>query len=365
MKNKIKKAIEKRRNREVSDQTDDSNKVRITNDTVASHREEVLSSARKYIYPLQHSKHKIVILTTTILIVLTVAFFTYCTIALYRLNSNSTFLYRVTQVIPFPIARAGKQFVAYENYLFELRHYMHYYETQQDIDFESEPGRLQLAEFRQRALDKVVQDAYVKRLADENNISVSTQEVDKQIEVVRRQNRLGGSERVFEDVLKDYWGWSINDFKRTLRQQMLEHKVVAALDKETHGRAASALAEIKAGADFGEVAKKYSDDSATKENGGDFGFVIDRTNRDLSAITTDTLFSLQPGQVSEVVNIGYALEIIKNTEVVGDKAKGAHILFNFKDINTYVNDLKEKRPFKLYVTFPKTEETTDSIPEIQ
>ena len=33
---------------------------RITSDTVEEHREEVLSSARKYIYPLQHSKHHVV-----------------------------------------------------------------------------------------------------------------------------------------------------------------------------------------------------------------------------------------------------------------------------------------------------------------
>jgi hypothetical protein len=37
-----------------------SNVPRITNDTVAEHREEVLSSARRFIYPLQHSKHSVV-----------------------------------------------------------------------------------------------------------------------------------------------------------------------------------------------------------------------------------------------------------------------------------------------------------------
>src|ERR1039458_4464799 len=37
-----------------------SNVPRITNETVIDHREEVLSSARKYIYPLQHSKHLVV-----------------------------------------------------------------------------------------------------------------------------------------------------------------------------------------------------------------------------------------------------------------------------------------------------------------
>lgn len=338
---------------------------RITNETVAVHREEVLGSARKYIYPLQHSKHRIVIITTGILIFSLVAFFTYCTLALYRLQTTSTFIYRVTQVIPFPVARSGNQFIAYENYLFELRHYMHYYEQQQELNFSSEAGKLQLDEFKTRALERVVNDAYIKRLADEHNVSVSNKEVDEQIEVVRDQNRLGGSERVFEDVLKDYWGWSLDDFKRSLRQQLLAQKVVAKLDTETQARAEAALAEINAGADFAAVAKKYSDDSGTKDNGGDFGILVDRTNRDLSAVTTNTLFGLQPGQISGIINIGYALEIIKNTENNGERARGAHILFNFKEATSYVNDAKEKKPVRLYLILPEVSDELNTEPVAQ
>ena len=55
---------------------------RITNETVAAHREEVLGSARKYIYPLQHSKHKIVLISTALFITAFIAFFTYTMLAL-------------------------------------------------------------------------------------------------------------------------------------------------------------------------------------------------------------------------------------------------------------------------------------------
>ena len=36
------------------------NVPKITDETVADHREQVLSTARKYIYPLQHSRKRIV-----------------------------------------------------------------------------------------------------------------------------------------------------------------------------------------------------------------------------------------------------------------------------------------------------------------
>lgn len=331
---------------------------RITNETVAEHREQVLGSARKYIYPLQHSKHRIVVITTGLILAAVVAFFTYSAIALYKLQTTSTFIYRVTQVVPFPVARSGGQFISYENYLFELRHYVHYFEQQQKIDFNSETGKAQLEEYKHQALKKVIDDAYVKRLADQHHITVSNQEVETEIDLVRSQNRLGGGGKVFEDVLKDYWGWSVDDFKRSLRQQLLAQKVAATLDTATNDRAKAALAEIKNGADFGAVAQKYSDDSSTKDNGGDFGFEIDKANRDLSAQTTAALFKLQPGQVSEIINIGYALEIVKTTENTGERVKGAHIVFNFKNIDGYINDLKEKQPVRQYLKLSDTNSST-------
>lgn len=322
---------------------------RITTETIAEHREEVISSARKYIYPLQHSKHRILLLSTSVIIFSIIGFFAYCTVALYRLHNSSTFLYRVTQVLPFPVAKAGKQYVAYENYLFELRHYTHYYQSQLKLDFSSVAGKAQLEAFEKQALDKVVSDAFVGQLADKYKISVSNKELDEQIAIVREQNRLGTSDQAFEDVLRDYWGWNVDDFKRSLRAQLLAQKVVATLDTETKQRANTALDELNKGVPFAEVAKKYSDDTATKENGGDFG-TVDKTNRDLTAQTTEALFAAKPGGYSGIINIGYSLEIVKNIEQVSPtKAHGAHILFNFKEVSVYLNDIKKQEKTRTFI----------------
>lgn len=327
----------------------ESNVERITTDTIAEHREEVISSARKYIYPLQHSKHRILLISTSVIIASIIGFFAYCTVSLYRLHSTSTFLYRVTQVLPLPVAKAGKEYVAYENYLFELRHYTHYYQSQLKLDFNSVAGKAQLDAFQKQALDKVVSDAYIKQLAEKYNITVSDKEVNEQIAVVREQNRLGGSDQVFEDVLRDYWGWTVDDFRRSLRAQLLAQKVVATLDTETKQRANSALDELNKGTEFAAVAKKYTDDTATKDNGGDFG-TVDKTNRDLTAQTTDTLFATKQGEYSGIINIGYSLEIVKNIEQVSpSKVHGAHILFNFKEVSFYLNDIKQQEKTHTFI----------------
>lgn len=321
----------------------------ISNKTVPEHRDEVLSSARKFIYPLQHSKHRIVMITIGILLSAVVIFFSYCTLALYSLQSTSTFIYKVTQIFPFPIARVGRDFVSYENYLFELRRYKHYYDSQQKVDFNSESGRQQLAEYQKRALDKVIDFSYVKELAKQNDVSVSSNEVDQQIKLLKEQNRLGNGEQVFEDVLKDYFGWSVAEFRRYLEQEMLTQKVVATLDKQTQAKANKAYAELKAGKSFAKVAKKYSDDLSTKNNGGEIGFTISKQSKDITPQATDVLFQLKKGEFSKVINTGYSLEIFKLDSKSGDKVNGSHILFNFKDINQYINDLKEQKPAKKYV----------------
>ena len=350
---KLKKLVPKRRSKKAAAKAEanveDESVPRITNETVAEHREKVLGSARKYIYPLQHSKHKIVLISTGLFIALVIGFFTYCTLALYRFKSTSGFLYGVTRVIPFPIAKAGPDFVAYENYLFELRHYIHYYQTQQKVNFNDTLGKQQLADYRTRALQKVIDDAYIKELAAQHHISISDNELNNEIQLVRSQNRLGANEKGFEDILKDNFGWTLNDFKRSLRQEMLAEKLDAALDTETSNKAQVALNEINSGTSFGDAAKKFSDETNSKNNGGEYGFLIDRTNRDISAQVVQTLFDLKPGQVSGIINTGPTLEIVKNLGEQNGKIKAAHIVFTLKDLNIFLNPLKDKQKTRVFV----------------
>jgi hypothetical protein len=355
MKHKLKKILEKRpyrRKPKLEDTLQEaiSNIPRITNETVAEHREEVLGSARKFIYPLRHSLKKIVTVSAAIFGGLLVAFFVYCVLALYRFNSTSTFIYRVTQVIPFPVAKAGPSFVSYESYLFELRHYIHYYQTQQRVDFSSDTGEQQLADFRRSALQIVINDDYVRQLAKKHGVTVSDQELEYQIGLLRSQNRLGSSDQVFEDVLKEFWNWSLHDFKRELRQQILAQKVVSTLDTSTHDHAQSVLGMVASGGDFAALAKQYSEDLNTRDNGGDYGVVIERTNRDLPPQVIDALFKLEAGQTSGIVEAPLGLEILKVREKDVSSVRASHIYFAFKNINTYTDPLRDKNHTRRFIS---------------
>lgn len=321
---------------------------KITNETVAEHREDVLKGARKYKYPLQHSKHRIVIISIGLIVVAVLAFFVYTTLALYKFQSSSAFMYRVTQVLPFPVARAGKHFVSYENYLFELRRYEHYYQTQQRVDFGGKDGQRQLERYKPVAMDDVVQAAYVKQLAAQHHVSVSRAELDAELASLRAQNQTSNQE--LADVTGKFFGWSLDDLKRELKQELLAQKVAATLDTTAQAKAASVLAQLQAGGDFGTLAAQNSDDVATKANGGQYAnTAITAASTDVPPAVVRELQTMQVGQISQVIQAGSTLEIVKLIANNNGKFTATHISFNITPIDTFVAQYTKTHPTHTYI----------------
>lgn len=326
-----------------------ANVPKITDDTIAEHREVVLSSARKYIYPLQHSRKRIISVSSLIVGLGLVGFFIYVGLALYRFQQSNSFIYGVTQVVPLPVAKVGNSWISYHSYLFELRRYMHYYETQQQVDFSTKAGQAQLDRYKQQAMSEVITNAYVKELASKYKVSVSNQQVNQEVAMVQSQNRLGSSQQEFEAVLSDFWGWNEADFKQELSHQMLQQAVVAKLDTSATAAAQSALNSLRHGANFATLASQVSDDVSTKNNGGDFPGLVTANDPNVSPAITEALFRLKPGQISGIINTGFTLEIVKLISVSDGKAQAAHISFNLEPIGHYIAPLEKTQKANYFI----------------
>lgn len=96
----------------------------------------------------------------------------------------------------------------------------------------------------------------------------------------------------------------------------------AAHDR-AYGRVTAVRDELLGGASFEELARIYSDDPVSSAQGGDLGFV---RRGEFVQEFEETAFSLQEGQLSEIVKTVFGYHIIQLIEKVGEKIHARHIL---------------------------------------
>ncbi len=195
--------------------------------------------------------------------------------------------------------------------------------TQQGVNPNTPDGQAQLAQMKQQRLDNMIDDVLVTQEAAKEGVSVTDAELDAAMQDII--NNMGGQAN-FEKSLQIN-GQTLDEARATQRIQMLylkmRDRVIANIKtaEQVHARhilvdslatAQALLAQIQAGADFGQLAQQASLDTLTKANGGDLGWFPRGTlpSKELE----DAAFSLQPGQVSNVIQSAFGYHILQVLE---------------------------------------------------
>lgn len=100
-------------------------------------------------------------------------------------------------------------------------------------------------------------------------------------------------------------------------------------DSVARVKAESILVQLHKGADFTEMAKKYSMDPSTKDVGGDLGWNRRGGSPGQPALVPAfeaMMFSLRPGELSPLVRTSYGYHIIRVDRVQPGEVKARHIL---------------------------------------
>ncbi len=84
-------------------------------------------------------------------------------------------------------------------------------------------------------------------------------------------------------------------------------------------RAAVILAKARSGQDFAALARSHSEDTGTRDRGGDLGLFTLNTH---TAKFDDAVFALKPGQTSDIVETEYGYHIIRLVERTRERTRG-------------------------------------------
>lgn len=104
--------------------------------------------------------------------------------------------------------------------------------------------------------------------------------------------------------------------------------------QQTLQLAEKVLGEVKAGGNFAELAKKYSQDPGSAAKGGELGWI--QRGQTVKAFE-DAAFSMQPGQISNLVKTEYGYHIIKV------EAKQTAHLQSFDEVKASIQAILEKQ----------------------
>src|SRR5437879_2287873 len=130
-------------------------------------------------------------------------------------------------------------------------------------------------------------------------------------------NQIRHNVQVSDDMLKQGYMANVQQYQVPNRVHV-EHILLMTVGKTTDAeveevkkKAEDVLEQVKKGGKFEDLAKKYSEDPGSKDKGGDLSWI---TQGQTVPEFEKTAFSLNPGQVSDLVKTQYGFHIIKVLE---------------------------------------------------
>lgn len=208
----------------------------------------------------------------------------------------------------------------YPVYLADYERKLSQYEASlpaQGIDPSSPDGQEKMTWARAYILNVMIEQVLTEQAAVATGDVVSDAEVDAYMQVMIDEN---GGEEAFQAKLTE-WGETYEDAWQEVRAQLIgmammqrviesvpataEHVHARHILVDTSQEAERILTQLQAGADFVALARAYSQDTSTRDSGGDLGFFPRGIL--IAPEVDEAAFALQPGQFSGVVTslLGY------------------------------------------------------------
>lgn len=123
---------------------------------------------------------------------------------------------------------------------------------------------------------------------------------------------------VSEREVQRYYQTHLEDFKIPVQRRArhilfkVSPNATTETEEETRKKAEEVLSRARAGEDFAELAKEYSEDDTTAQSGGDLGY--SSRGRMVKEID-DVLFSMEINDISDVIRTRFGYHIVQLTDI--------------------------------------------------
>ncbi len=191
-------------------------------------------------------------------------------------------------------------------------------ELQDEFRYKNEKVKLDYALIKPEDLEAKISpdDAEIRATYEKNKSKYQVPERRVARYAVVDVNQIRQSIHVSDDMLKLQYQSNIQQYQvpNRVHPQHILLMTVGKTDaevEEIRKKAEDVLKQAKKGGKFEDLAKKYSEDPGSKEKGGDLGWI---TQGQTVPEFEKTAFSLNPGQISDLVKTQYGFHIIKVLE---------------------------------------------------
>jgi hypothetical protein len=324
--------------------------TRITNETVAEHRERILAGGRRFKYPMQYARHRLVF--TTIVITL-VAFLFILLIGwwqLYPVQNTNTFFYRVTRVVPLPVASVDGETVKYGDYLMYYNSSAHYLRQTEQVNLDSKEGALPNNHIKRKSMDIAIANAYAAKLARELNITVSQARIDQVTDDDRNTSTGRISQETYDASALSILGWTPSEYRRDTKNRLIRQDVAYAIDAKAKQQQekATQLIQKNKNIEFDALAKELGGEGSAKVTAAVSG-LVPHTNQD-GGLTTAAL-TLDKGGISSPIrtSAGDGYYFVKLLEKTATQVSYAYLRIPLTEFNARLDTLKKENKIKEFI----------------
>jgi len=253
-------------------------------------------------------------------------------IYIFKWNNRPTNV--VKKIIPFPAAIVSFKTITINDVEEDASHIEHFYQKSGGEQANQPNAEV----IKNQVLDRLIEDQVVANLARKYKIRLEDKEIEDQFQQIVKEN---GGEGKVKSLLEDLYGLTVPEFKKLIGSQLQKEKLRQKFEdslrskvKAKHilvkvGKKAKKKERVKAkkeaqrilaqvkkkGADFAKIAKKYSQDKATKNKGGSLPWF---GKGDMTEPFEKAAFGLDVGEISGLVKTNFGYHIIQLEDKRGD-----------------------------------------------